>query len=83
MKNPLKKRPKDLDPKLYCNACQAIIKEVCKKLRKSRSIVDVVTAMEGICNMRNFYVYEFTPPEMKKGCDAFMGGWEELIEKEL
>jgi len=23
--------------------------------------------------MKNFYVYEFTPPEMKKGCDAFFG----------
>lgn len=31
--------------------------------------------------MKNFSVYEYPPPDMKKGCEAFMSGWsEEIVE---
>ena len=33
--------------------------------------------------MRNFSVYEYPPPDMKKGCDEFMSGWSEDVEKAL
>jgi hypothetical protein len=27
--------------------------------------------------------YEFPPPEMKEGCEAFIMDWEEVVEREL
>lgn len=27
--------------------------------------------------------YEFPPPEMREGCEAFIMDWEEVVEKEL
>lgn len=40
-------------------------------------------AMTDICNGENFMIYEFPPPEMREGCEAFIMDWEEVIEKEL
>jgi len=34
-------RPRTFDSVLYCNACQAIVRESLKKLKTSRSEVDV------------------------------------------
>ena len=34
----------------------------------------------------NIYIYiyiEFPPPDMREGCEAFLGGWEVLVENEL
>ena len=28
-------------------------------------------------------VYEFPPPEMREGCEAFLMDWERVIEREL
>ena len=28
-------------------------------------------------------IYEFPPPDMKEGCEAFIMGWEEVVEREL
>lgn len=39
--------------------------------------------MDDICNGENFMTYEFPPPEMREGCEAFIMDWEEVIEKEL
>lgn len=33
--------------------------------------------------MKNFSVYEYPPPDMKKGCEAFMAGWSEELEEAL
>ena len=35
------KRPATIEPELYCNSCQAILKEVFKKIRDSRKESDV------------------------------------------
>ena len=40
-------------------------------------------AMSDSCNPENFMIYEFPPPEMREGCEAFIMDWEEVIEKEL
>jgi hypothetical protein len=37
--------------------------------------------MDNICNPELYMTYEFPPPEMKDGCEAFIMDWEEVIEK--
>jgi hypothetical protein len=39
--------------------------------------------MDDICNPENYMIYEFPPPEMREGCEAFIGEWDELLELEL
>ena len=40
-------------------------------------------ALSDICNPEIYMIYEFPPPEMREGCEAFIGDWDELIEREL
>lgn len=82
-KNPLDKRPDKIAPELYCDACQAIIKEAVKELRGKKKESDVMDYMETVCNPEKYYVYSHPPPEMREGCEAFINGWEEKIEKVL
>lgn len=39
--------------------------------------------MSDICNPEYYMIYEFPPPEMKEGCEAFIMDWEEVVEKAL
>jgi len=39
--------------------------------------------MSEICNPELYMIYEFPPPEMREGCEAFIMGWEEVVEREL
>ena len=39
--------------------------------------------MTDICEPENYMIYEFPPPEMREGCEAFIMDWEEDIEKVL
>ncbi|KAL4441954.1 hypothetical protein ABPG74_003705 [Tetrahymena malaccensis] len=82
-KNPQDKRPTHIEPELYCNSCQAIIREILKKIGESRRESDVADALSDICSQRNYVEYEFPPPDMVKGCHAFISGWDELIEKKM
>lgn len=77
------KRPTSTSPELYCNACQAITRELLKKLRHRTSESDVVEALDNICNPELYMTYEFPPPEMREGCEAFIMDWEEVFEKEM
>eukprot|EP00331_Platyophrya_macrostoma_P028603 CAMPEP_0176446550 /NCGR_PEP_ID=MMETSP0127-20121128/24397_1 /TAXON_ID=938130 /ORGANISM="Platyophrya macrostoma, Strain WH" /LENGTH=175 /DNA_ID=CAMNT_0017832615 /DNA_START=45 /DNA_END=572 /DNA_ORIENTATION=+ len=76
-------RPSHIQKELYCNSCQAIIRELLKKLRDKTSEQDVVDAMEDICNPKYYSIYDFPPPDMRKGCEAYINGHEEIIEKAL
>jgi hypothetical protein len=40
-------------------------------------------AMDNVCDPQLYMVYEFPPPEMREGCEAFIMDWEEVVEKEL
>ena len=82
-KNPLEKRPEKIKPELYCDACQAIIKEAVKELRGKKKESDVMDYMDSVCQPEKYYVYSHPPPEMKEGCEAFINGWEEQVEKVL
>jgi hypothetical protein len=46
-------------------------------------IKKVSDALSDICAYRNFSIYEFPPPDMKKGCEAFLSGWNEELETAL
>ena len=83
VKNPLEKRPDKIKPELYCDACQAIIKEAVKALRGKKKESDVMDYMDNVCNPEKYYTYSHPPPEMKEGCEAFINGWEEKVEKVL
>ena len=77
------KRPTSTSPELYCNSCQAVIRELLKKLRHRKSESDVMEAMDDVCNPELYMTYEFPPPEMREGCEAFIMDWEEVVEREL
>lgn len=90
------RRPTSVEALLYCNSCQAVIREVLKKIKDSKKEYDVsaihfffivfskvTDALANVCQMRHFSVYEYPPPDMKKGCEAFMSGWAEELEAAL
>ena len=81
--DPLSKRPEKIKPELYCDACQAIIKEATKELRGKKKESDVMNYLEKACDPEKYYVYSHPPPEMREGCEAFLNGWEEDLEKVL
>ena len=39
--------------------------------------------MDDVCDPKYYMIYEFPPPEMREGCEAFIMDWEEVVEKEL
>merc|ERR1719197_936679 len=71
---------RDVSPGLFCAACKATMIELEKVLKKTpkRTEGDVMTAIEGICHMDNFRVYDFIPPKMVMGCEKVMEYDEEL-----
>ena len=77
------KRPESVKPELYCDACQAIIKEATKELRGKKKESDVMDYLTYACDPEKYYVYSHPPPDMRTGCEAFFLGWEEEIEKVL
>lgn len=81
--NPLDKRPDSVKPELYCDACQAILKEAMKELRGKKKESDVIDYMTTVCDPEKYYVYSHPPPDMRQGCEAFVNGWDEEIEQVL
>ena len=86
-KKTVAKKPAEMDDQVWCNSCQAIVRETLKKLKYKKSEADVekyikfirktiflkvFEALEDVCQKGNFYVYDFPPPEMQKGCFSFM-----------
>ena len=39
--------------------------------------------LDHVCDPEKYYVYSHPPPEMREGCEAFINGWEEEVEKVL
>lgn len=84
-------KPKSVEPLLWCNSCQAIVREMLKKLgskkrefqvrdklkRAEINFEQVIEIWETICDYKNFNIYEFPPPDMKKGCEQFISEYEE------
>ena len=78
-----KKKPDSVSAELYCNACQAIVKESIKRLKHRKSEAAVFDVLSDACDPKYYYIYMFPPPEMKDGCTAFIMDWEEDLEKVL
>lgn len=46
-------------------------------------LFQITDALSNICSYKNFSVYEYPPPDMKKGCEAFIAGWSDELELTL
>ena len=55
--DPKLKRPERIRAELYCDACQALVKESVKLLFGKRSEADVMTVMENVCDPERYYTY--------------------------
>lgn len=77
-------RPSDISRELFCDVCQAIIKEAIKNLRYLNKESDVIFYLtNGICLQNNFNDYHFSKPEMEIGCEVFISEYYEQIQKLL
>ena len=54
-----------------------------KILKHRTSESDVIDAMSDVCNPELYMTYEFPPPDMREGCEAFIMDWEDEVEKAL
>ena len=74
-------KPKEMTPSLLCNACRAIVIETEKKLDvinpTGRSESDVYDVLDGICDQKNFRIYDHIPPTMVKACHNVMDRYRE------
>jgi len=57
-----------------------MVREILKKVHESTSEIEIMDAMSDICNQRHYNVYEYPPPDMRRGCEAFLNDWEEVVE---
>ena len=72
-------RPTSIDSGAWCDTCQAIVREVIKKLGNKRKEYEVLEAYDGICTYENFYTYNSPPPQMEKNCKEFISAHEDEI----
>eukprot|EP00976_Prorocentrum_cordatum_P050582 1021312-Prorocentrum_minimum.AAC.10 len=66
------RKPVEIDTELLCESCNAIVHVVTQKVGKKWSEDAVYSAMDKICDSKNFRVYKMIPPTMVKGCEAFL-----------
>ena len=77
-------RPTSVSRELFCDSCIAILTEAMKVLRKSRKESDVLAYVEdNLCDGRKYNIYHFPPPDMKGGCEAFFGAYNDEIPNAL
>jgi hypothetical protein len=55
--NPKERRPDKVKPELYCDACQAMVKEAIKALFGKKKESDVIDVLTDVCNPEKYYVY--------------------------
>merc|ERR1711871_699878 len=73
--------PKQVSAQEHCEICRAVMEQVPLKLgNKKWNNVNVVDAMENICNGENYMRYAFAPPTMVAACKKLIDGREEILE---
>merc|ERR1711871_192962 len=73
--------PKSVSAQEHCEICRAVMEQVPLKLGKKKwDNVNVVDAMENICNGENYMRYAFAPPTMVAACKKLIDGREEILE---
>lgn len=60
--DPKDKRPSNISPELFCDACLAIVKEAAKELRGKKKESDVLEVLENACDSERYYTYRKTYP---------------------
>lgn len=43
----------------------------------------MIENLDDVCNPERYYTYEYPPPDMREGCEAFIMDWEEDVERQL
>ena len=76
-------RPSHVSPELLCDSCQAIINEAVKRLGKQTKASEVLFYLDKVCDPQRYNIYHFPPPDMKTGCEVFIGGYNDEVEKAL
>ena len=76
-------RPSHVSPELLCDSCQAIINEAVKRLGKQTKASEVLFYLDKVCDPQRYNIYHFPPPDMKTGCEVFVGGYNDELEKVL
>lgn len=80
------KLPSDMSQGIFCEGCSAVMKELDKLLEKKSSDpreLQVVEAMEDICQTKYFSKYDYSPPTTVKACRFLIEKYEEDIEQLL
>ena len=76
-------RPTNVSPELLCDSCQAIISEAVKRLGKQTKSSEVLYYLDKVCDPQRYNIYHFPPPDMRMGCEVFVGGYNDELEKAL
>ena len=76
-------RPSSVSPELLCDSCQAIISEAVKRLGKQTKASDVLFYLDKVCDPQRYNIYHFPPPDMKTGCEVFVGAYNDEVERVL
>ena len=76
-------RPSTVSPELLCDSCQAIISEAVKRLGKQTKASDVLFYLDKVCDPQRYNIYHFPPPDMKTGCEVFVGAYNDEVERVL
>lgn len=80
------KLPPDMSQAIFCESCSAVMQELDKLLAKKSSDpreLQVVEAMEDICQAKYFSKYHYSPPTTIKACKFLIEKYEEDIEQLL
>ena len=76
-------RPSTVSPELLCDSCQAIISEAVKRLGKQTKASEVLFYLDKVCDPQRYNIYHFPPPDMKTGCEVFVGAYNDEVERVL
>ena len=76
-------RPTYVSPELLCDSCQAIISEAVKRLGKQTKSSEVLFYLDKVCDPQRYNIYHFPPPDMKTGCETFVGAYNDEVERIL
>lgn len=80
------KLPPDMSQAIFCESCSAVMQEIGKLLAKKSSDpreLQVVEAMEDICQAKYFSKYHYSPPTTIKACKFLIEKYEEELEQLL
>ena len=54
-----------------------------KRLGKQTKASEVLFYLDKVCDPQRYNIYHFPPPDMKTGCEVFVGGYNDELEKVL